>query len=163
MNEEALVQLVPNIDSNVVVCGYIDSRTWELVVDSNDLQKQCRQDMRAITKIYQTLGQSNKQLIMPFSQPFTNYYLPVSHDADLQVRLEILHEHTQPHKKKKGWREKARNLLRNSKRGGSDGIRKKVGLDVVERREENASIPLLFSLGVKTSSILSKQTLEEAE
>ena len=51
MNEEALVQLVPNIDSNVVVCGNIDSRTWELVVDGNDLQqKQCRRDMRAITK-----------------------------------------------------------------------------------------------------------------
>lgn len=50
MNEEALVQFVPDIDSNVVVCGYIDSRTWKLAVDSNDLQKQCNADIRAITK-----------------------------------------------------------------------------------------------------------------
>ena len=51
MNEEALIQLVPNIDSNVVVCSNIDNRTWELVVDSNDLQQKTmqRQDMKAIT------------------------------------------------------------------------------------------------------------------
>nr|AFK46891.1 unknown [Lotus japonicus] len=37
MKEEALIQFVPDIDNNVVVCGYIDNRTWKLVVDSNDL------------------------------------------------------------------------------------------------------------------------------
>lgn len=60
MNEEALIQFVPNIDDNIVVCGYINSRTWELVVDSNDLQKQRRKDMRAITRIHLTLTKSNK-------------------------------------------------------------------------------------------------------
>ena len=38
MNEEALIQFVPDIDDNVVVCGHIDGRTWKLVVDSNDLK-----------------------------------------------------------------------------------------------------------------------------
>lgn len=38
MKEEALIQFVPDIDNNVVVCGYIDNRTWKLVVDSNDLK-----------------------------------------------------------------------------------------------------------------------------
>jgi len=50
MKEEALIQFVPNIDGNIVVCGDIDSRTREFFVDSNDLQKQCRQDMRGSSK-----------------------------------------------------------------------------------------------------------------
>jgi hypothetical protein len=40
MNEKILIQFVMDINSNIVVCCYINSRTWKLTIDSNDLNKQ---------------------------------------------------------------------------------------------------------------------------
>ena len=39
MNEEILVQFVSDINDNVVISCYINNRTWKLLVDSNNLQK----------------------------------------------------------------------------------------------------------------------------
>lgn len=90
MNKEALIQFVSNIDNNIVVCGYIDSRTRKLVVDSNDLQKNA--DMRDTTKnsmflcssFYLTLSQKAHNDIHITLQ------VQVTYDVDLQVKLETL-------------------------------------------------------------------------
>lgn len=38
MNEETLIQLVPDIDNDIVVCRYVNGRTWKFAIYGDDLQ-----------------------------------------------------------------------------------------------------------------------------